>query len=85
MIVEISKDTVATLLMIGGLIELPCRAINGIIADRHIITRVNQFILYTFIAACTSLTTAAISGVEGRIITSPLTRDKTSPILKAQI
>jgi len=54
------------LLMIGGLIELPCRAINGIIVDRHIITAANQFTLYTFIAACTSVTTAAISGVKGR-------------------
>jgi len=57
---------VAIILIAGGSMEMVCRAANGWIADKKIMTAVHQYALCTFIAAVMCILCAVISGLPGK-------------------
>jgi len=61
----IPKDTVALLIMIGGILEVPCRIGNGWLADKQVMTALNQYCVCVLISGSTCLFCAAVSGIPG--------------------
>ena len=61
----IAKDTVALLMLLGGVLEIPSRVINGYLSDRGFISNLNQFTFSIFLAGLMALLCAIISGLSG--------------------
>ena len=61
----IAKDTVALLMLLGGVLEIPSRIINGYLSDRGFISNLNQFTFSIFLAGLMALLCAIISGLSG--------------------
>ena len=55
------------MMLLGGVVEMPCRIINGVIADRHYMTAFHQVIIYIFGTGLMEMLSAAISGLPGKI------------------
>ena len=47
---------------------MPCRIINGVVADRHYMTAFHQVIIYIFGTGLMEMLCAAVSGLPGNII-----------------
>ena len=55
------------MMLLSGVIEMPCRIISGVIADRHYMTAFHQVIICIFGTGLMEMLCAAISGLPGEI------------------
>lgn len=69
-IIGVAKETVTTMMAIGGLIEIPLRILNGFLYDREIVAAFTQYTIATFIAGLSALSCAVFKGLPGRVVFS---------------
>lgn len=56
------------MMLLGGVLEIPSRVVNGVVADRHYMTAYNQQVLYICLAGLMILLCAIFSGLPGKLI-----------------
>ncbi|XP_067951220.1 monocarboxylate transporter 14-like [Watersipora subatra] len=61
----LSKETVTIAMMIGGVVEVPCRILNGHLADLKLVTITTQYALSMLVPGFFCLICASISGLAG--------------------
>ena len=66
MLTGVSKEVVAIALIVGGCLEIPSRIGNGYLADKKIMSTIEQYSLCTLLTGVFTILCSSISGLPGQ-------------------